>query len=425
MSIETESGEGFSASGGWPTDPAFFEVSEYLRGSGYGADSPESMVTGSGDAGYPSWLGLPQYWRTRESSVGRPLRVIHVSLCLCRGGTESWLLTFRRFLNPRRARFVRCVVTNPAHVDPEVARELQVPVEAGGAESVRRAARDCDILVSWGYPIARVLGDVRPRVGIVVAHGDSDWTRDMAMLAAPVTDCFVAVSERVGKRLGPTLPVRVIPNGVDSARISRTRGRREVRAELGFADSDFVVGTVGRLSIEKRPEILIEAAARLPPRYKLLFVGWGELEPKIREQADRRIPGRYVITPASTYLGDYYHAMDAFCLMSEHEGYGLVLLEAMMCGRPTISTDVGAVGELLIHGHNGLVFDGTPSMLAGYLSELEQHPAWAERLGREAARDAEAQGHGLKMVRAYEDLFEQLWAEKTRGAGRESLAIPT
>lgn len=364
------------------------------------------------DAG---WLGVPQYWRGRYSTAGRPLRVIHVSLCLCRGGTETWLLTLRKFLNPQRAILTRCVVVNPTHMDPAVVRELNIPVEAGGVQSVRRAARDCDILVSWGNPLAEVLGDVRPRVGIVVAHGDSEWTREMAELAAPVTDCFVAVSQRVARRLGPTYQVRVIPNGIDVARVAHTRPRRVMREEFGFCDQDFVVGMVGRLAREKRIDLAIKALANLPARFKLLLVGWGELEPSLRELADRLIPGRYVIVPAGEYLGDFYRAMDAFCLASDHEGFGLVLLEAMMCGLPAVSSDVGAVGELLRHRENGLVFDGTPEHLSRLLADLEANPAWALRLGGEAARTADDSGHGLTMVRAYEDLFEELYGRKNPG----------
>ncbi len=363
----------------------------------------------------PGWLGMPQYWRDRVSSLGRPLRVIHISLCLCRGGTESWLLTLRKFLNPQRARLTRCVVVNPTHMDPAVVRELNVPVEAGGVESVRRAARDCDVLISWGSPLAQVLGDVRPPVGIVVAHGDSDWTREMAQLAAPVTDCFVAVSQRVAKRLGSALPVRVIPNGIDVAHLARTRSRRAAREELGFQHSDFVVGMVGRLAQEKRADLVIQALSRLPPRFKLLLVGWGELESSLKELADRLIPGRCRIVSTGSYLGDVYHAMDTFCLASEHEGFGLVLLEAMMCGLPVVSTDVGAVGELLRHRENGLVFDRTPEHLASLLADLESHPAWAAHLGAEAARTADETGHGLQMVRTYEDLFEELYLQKTSG----------
>jgi len=72
----------------------------------------------------------------------------------------------------------------------------------------------------------------------------------------------------------------------------------------------------GRFSPEKRPAALIEALAGLPERFKGLFVGWGPLREQLMELANRHIPGRYAFAEAEGHLGDYYHAMECFCLPS-------------------------------------------------------------------------------------------------------------
>jgi hypothetical protein len=84
---------------------------------------------------------------------GRPLEVIHVGPCLVPGGAEQWLIDLVRFLNPRRVKLLRTIVIKPQFVDPHFVAGLRVPVEVGQAESVRRAAHECDVLLCWGIEL--------------------------------------------------------------------------------------------------------------------------------------------------------------------------------------------------------------------------------------------------------------------------------
>src|SRR3954447_14417618 len=109
----------------------------------------------------------------------RPLTVTHVGPCLLRGGAEQWLIDLLRFLDPKRLRILKTIVTEPDRIDPVFAAEVRVPIETGQAESVRRAARESDILLAWGIELNAWLADCRPRLCIFVAHGDGDWTRSL------------------------------------------------------------------------------------------------------------------------------------------------------------------------------------------------------------------------------------------------------
>src|SRR5262249_19516626 len=151
----------------------------------------------------------------------------------------------------------------------------------------------------------------------------------------------------------------------------------------------FVLGFVGRFSAEKRPQVILEAVAGLPPNFKALLVGWGSLRPALMEQANRLIPGRYAFATASRYLGDYYQAMDAFCLLGTEEGFSLAMLEAMMSGRPVIATPVGAVPEVIVDRVNGLVVSGAPETLRAAAERLHRHPSWALGLAAEGRALAE------------------------------------
>jgi hypothetical protein len=351
--------------------------------------------------------------RSAEPGLPRPLRVTHVGQSMVRAGIENWLKGLIRFLDPGRVRVVKCVATAADEVDPGLIAEMGVPVEVGGAEVVRRAARDSDVLLCWGpRQLGEWLAPARPGLCVVVAHGEGPWTRQIIDGCAPVADHVVAVSRRVEGRLPPALPTTVIPNGVDTAHLARTRPAAAVREALGFRPGDFVIGYVGRFSDEKRPHLVAQAVARLPPPFKALFVGWGPLQARLLDYSNRLIPGRYAFVRGVNDVGDYYGAMDALCLPSEEEGFGLVVLEAMFCDRPVIATPVGCVPDLVRDRVNGLVVDGSPDGIAAGALLLHRHPAWARGLAAEGRSTAEEWGHARAMARAYENLFLRLWREK-------------
>jgi len=121
--------------------------------------------------------------------------------------------------------------------------------------------------------------------------------------------------------------------------------------------------TVSRLEPEKNPVLLVEALARLeherPGRYRLTFVGRGQLESRVRQRAselgvaDRLVLSGYV--PFGPELLDLYRRAHIFAHVSLTEGVPQVLIEALATGTPIVATDVGGVGEILDHGQAGLL----------------------------------------------------------------------
>ena len=306
----------------------------------------------------------------------------------------------------------RCVVTQSDHCDPDVVKTLGIPVVVGGMEAVREAARTSDILLYWGVALNNWLDDCRAPLCVYLAHGESHWTRQLLQNSSRVTDHTIAVSLRAQKAVCENYPSTVIHNGVDTARLASSRSRMAVRTKLGYRDDDFVLGIVARYSPEKRFELLIETIANLPPNFKMLAVGCGPRLPKLLQMANDLIPNRYAFVEAHTYLGDYYQAMDAYCMTSEHEGFGLVVLEAMFYGLPVIATRVGAVPELIQHGRTGFIVTDDAAEFAAIARELQFRPAWAKAVGREAQAFAQQHGHASEMAEKYADLLEQLWRDK-------------
>jgi len=342
----------------------------------------------------------------------QPLRVIHAGPSLLRGGAEQWLVDLLRFVDPLRVRMLRTILTTAEYLDPALAAELAIPVEVGQAAALRRAAEECDVLLSWGLPLDDYLADCRPKLGVYVAHGEGTWTRAMLERSKRSLDHVVAVSEQVRRRVCYDVATTVILNGVDSSRLGRTRTRQAVRESLGFGREDFVLGFLGRFSPEKRGRVLIESVSRLPREFKLLMVGWGAQRQSLMELANQCIPGRYAFANGCSYLGDYYQAMDAFCLVSSEEGFSLALIEAMMSGCPVIATPVGCVQEVVRDRINGVIVEGTAESVAGAARLLQEHPSWRRGLACEGQVYAEHTGHARRMAKEYENLLWRLWGEK-------------
>lgn len=361
--------------------------------------------------GAPGTGRLSPSYRPRPE---RPLRLVHVGPCFMNGGSEQHLIALAKFLDPEWVRFERCLVTSRKHLDAELARRMPVPVTSADAEAIRRAARDCDVMLSWGLAMNDVLGPVRPKLGVFLAHGETAWTRDTLLQSRRAADHVIAVSQRVAERVCFDFPHTVVLNGIDAARLAITRSRDAVRARYGFSPGDFVVGSVSRLVPDKRVEWLIDAVAELPSSFKLLVAGWGGHRGTLLERANDRIPGRYAFAYADDYLGDLYAAMDAFALSSAHEGFGLVVAEALTCGVPVVASPVGCVPEVVRDRVNGLVVSGGPASFAAAFRSLHEHPAWARGLAEEGRRVAHERLQAARMAREYEELLHRLWQTRAQ-----------
>ncbi|OAI57712.1 hypothetical protein AYO47_01590 [Planctomyces sp. SCGC AG-212-M04] len=318
-----------------------------------------------------------------------------------------------KFLDPDRAILKACYVLPDGKLDAGVARDLPCPVSVATSESVQQAYLEHDLVISWGMGVDRLLaGRQRKAIGVHIAHGDSQWTHELIKQSRNSIDHVVAVSQRVASRVCRGFPTTVILNGVDTARIATSRSRDAVRSELGFEADDFVVGFVGRFSPEKRCELLLESLERLPRNFKALLIGWGPDYPKLLQLANDRLPTRCAFRFADSYLGDYYQAFDAFTLLSAHEGFALVLLEAMFCQLPVVATSVGAVPELVTPRVNGIIVNPCPDTIAAELSLLQQQSEWRLGIGRAAQGLAHQVGHARRMAEGYMTLFERLTSER-------------
>ncbi|SDL95235.1 Glycosyltransferase involved in cell wall bisynthesis [Modicisalibacter muralis] len=176
-------------------------------------------------------------------------------------------------------------------------------------------------------------------------------------------DAVIAPSESIRdlmRQRGANDSVHVVPSGVDTRRFSRGDGTR-LRAQLGIARGDYVVGHVGRLALEKNLPFLAEAVTRLlrrQPDAHFLVVGDGGARDAMQAVAIHAGVAERVHFTGKLHeqaLIDAYHAMDVFAFASHSETQGMVLVEAMATGLPVVAVNASGVREVLANGNNGLL----------------------------------------------------------------------
>jgi glycosyltransferase involved in cell wall biosynthesis len=170
---------------------------------------------------------------------------------------------------------------------------------------------------------------------------------------------------------------------------------------------------VGRLVKQKRLDRFISILHRLRTELRLnlkgMIVGGGqsnELEKQARQLG--LLPEDVQFLGSVSDMRSVYQQAAVCVLTSDHEGTPNVLLEAMACGLPVVSTNVGGVPDIVRHGESGFLFE--PENLDGLvtaLSELVKNPVLRTEMGKRARTFVE-RNHSLERLPAYLDNLYQL-----------------
>jgi len=216
--------------------------------------------------------------------------------------------------------------------------------------------------------------------------------------------------------------VRVIPNGVDTARFTPLLSGKEVREMHGLEGKvvALFVGALTQWHAYKGVDDLIAAfkvASAQNPDMRLLVVGRGSLLPSFQRLVSTlSLEGKVIFAgEVSDELLPYYYAACDFAVLpskDRSEGFGLVLLEAMASGKPVIGSTVGGITDVIRPGETGLLVDPNgPKSLVDAILRLSSDPELRERMGRGARAHAEKHDWSAT-VRLVEAVY------------REALAIP-
>jgi len=170
----------------------------------------------------------------------------------------------------------------------------------------------------------------------------------------------------------PANRIQVIYNGIQGVTTDAAK-QQALKASLGLAETDRVIGTVARLDPVKNQALMIKAtqqlrAAGMP--VKLLLVGDGPERPALTELTQQLdLTDAVIFTGFQNQPGDYLGLMDVFLLPSFTEGTSMTLLEAMSLGIPTVATRVGGTPEIVADTTTGLLVESDD--LPGFTTAIE------------------------------------------------------
>jgi UDP-glucose:(heptosyl)LPS alpha-1,3-glucosyltransferase len=159
----------------------------------------------------------------------------------------------------------------------------------------------------------------------------------------------------------PGADVEVLPNGFapDEFNPQRTRSRRaEMRKKLGYGDNDRVVVFAANELERKGFGPLLRAMARVnDPRAKLLVVGRVKPDRYVAEMDQLKMSDRVRFAGSTSDVAAYYAAADVFALPTQYEAWGLVIVEAMACGLPVLTSRLAGAAIAVQEGKTGLLLD--------------------------------------------------------------------
>ncbi len=201
------------------------------------------------------------------------------------------------------------------------------------------------------------------------------------------------------RAIGVRTPIELLPNPAELSQFDHYDGTA-VRAEMGAAADDVIIGFVGRLSPEKNLHLVLDAAGllmRQVPRCRLLIVGDGPEAKDLREHAHAlgilertHFAGRR----PHEQIPDWQDAIDIFVTASMSETQPLAYTEAMAVGTPVVAVRAPGAEDMIQHGHNGLLTD--PQGGAAALADA------IEALVRDSRRRTEMGLNAQQWVRRYD-----------------------
>ncbi len=212
---------------------------------------------------------------------------------------------------------------------------------------------------------------------------------------------MICISTAVQQQFGHSDKTIVIHDGVDTSvfRPKRSASKQDARRKRSL-----VIGTVGRVEHRRKgQDIFIEAArVALKTRKELRFVIVGHEREEFgeRERALHQMVERYGLTDKIQFRGfvprekmvDVMNELDVLVLCSKQpEGLGLVLLEAMACGKPVIAPAEGGPLDIIENGSNGILIPARdPERLAEAILYLAEHPDERKKLGKSGRKRVES-----------------------------------
>ncbi len=215
--------------------------------------------------------------------------------------------------------------------------------------------------------------------------------------------------------------IRTVYNGIpfDNEIPLCTREAFFKQYHVPFDTDCLLVGIMARLHPVKDHETFLRAAAKVAaihPRARFLIGGPGDLLPQLERLAASlgiREKVHFAGMVAAPY--DFFQTIDINVLTSLSESFPYVILEGARFSRPTVSSRVGGLGDLFVHGENGFLFEPRDvDALSSHLDALLGDPALRHDMGARFHASAKARFSLESMCTTQRDIYTRVLADEAR-----------
>ena len=223
---------------------------------------------------------------------------------------------------------------------------------------------------------------------------------------AKKTDAIIAISDSQRDELvnvykiAPANKVFTIPLGFNLDKFSTDQTTKQIifRNKHGLDGTEFTIGIIGRIVPIKNHDMFLEVAAIVKQKTKknvrFLIIGDGELRPQIEKKSvelgltysyfitNPKAKTDVMVTSWETEIDQVLAGLNMVLLTSNNEGTPVSLIEAQSARIPVVSTNVGGVEDVVIHGETGFITNvGDVQTFANYVLQLIEDENLCKKMG--------------------------------------------
>ncbi|MFL2128267.1 glycosyltransferase family 1 protein [Ruoffia sp. FAM 26255] len=323
-----------------------------------------------------------------------PIRVLHVIDSLSKGGVESFIMNVYRKINKSKIQFDFLIRRNTNLYEKEIS-------ELGGkvyvvSEFPKRIIKNYletqSVIMDNNYQIIHVHANSllylvpviigkKNKIPSVIMHSHS--TQPASMYYLPIhkinsfyinklTTKLYSCSNEAGQWMFGKNKYELVKNGIDLNQFSyNSNYNKEIRKEFSIAEDELVVGHVGRFVEAKNHDFIVDIfreVLKQKPKSKLILVGNGKLENKIKEKVKKyKIQDNVIFTGIRSDINNFLCAFDILLFPSLFEGLGVVLVEAQASGLNSLISDSIPPEVIILDNVNVMPLANTPEEWANEL----------------------------------------------------------
>ena len=207
--------------------------------------------------------------------------------------------------------------------------------------------------------------------------------------------------------------INVIPNGINLTNFNGIERDYDFRRQYAM-DNEKIILYVGRLVYEKGVQHLISAMPKILENYhdaKLIIAGKGGMLDELKGQAEAMgLSNKVYFTGYlnSKQVQKMYKCADVAVFPSTYEPFGIVALEAMLAGVPTVVSDIGGLNEIVDHGINGMKsYAGNCNSIADSVISLLYDKQLAANVSKKAKQKVKEEFNWNKIAQDTHYIYEQ------------------